>query len=363
MRMRPYRDLNNVIDGVSITLVDISERKRLDRDRAHLAAIVTSSEDAIVSHDLNGMITSWNVGARKIYGYSASEVLGQPMSMLLADAQVNDWPAHLERLRRGESITSFDVSRMAKDQRQIHVSLALSPVRDEKGEIVGASAVARDIAERRAADERALLLMAELDHRVKNILAVVSSVVTQTLRSGGPLETVSAEIEGRIMAIARAHNLVTDRGGIEGSLGDLIATEVRPFDQRREISMTGPMIVLTSRASLALALAIHELATNAAKYGGLSVSGGRLDVSWQVTGASDTPQLELEWLESGGPPVARPSRRGFGTKLIESSLVRGLGATVKREFLEAGVRCRIFLPLKADVGSVRLGSPAAARQP
>ncbi|HEU4805544.1 MAG TPA: CheR family methyltransferase, partial [Nitrobacter sp.] len=230
LRMRPYRDLNNVIDGVSITLVDISDRKRLERDRSHLAAIVTSSEDGIISHDLDGLITSWNGGAEKIFGYTMAEVIGLPMSTLLADQQRNDWPAHLERLRKGEAITNLDVSRVTKDHRQIHVSLTISPIHNDKGAIVGASAVARDIAERKAAEERAHLLMAELDHRVKNILSVVSSVVTQTLRSGGPPEAVAGEIHGRIMAIAGAHNLLTDRGGVDGSLRDLIETEVKPFD-------------------------------------------------------------------------------------------------------------------------------------
>ncbi len=359
LRMRPYRDLNNVIGGVSITLVDISDRRRLERDRAHLAAIVASSEDGIVSHDLDGL-TSWNSGAEKIYGYGLAEVIGMPMSMLLADEQRNDWPVHLARLRTGEPITSLDVSRMTKDHRQVHVSLTISPIRDNNGVIVGASAVARDIAERKVAEERANLLMAELDHRVKNILSVVSSVVSQTLRSGGPQETIAGEIEGRIMAIARAQNILTDHGGVDGSLRALIETEIKPFDHGRSINLTGPEVALKAKASLPVALAVHELATNAAKYGGLSTESGQLDVSWQVTGTRSEPYLEIDWREFGGPAVAEPSRRGFGTKLIEVTLVRGLGATVDREFLKEGVRCRIGIPLDHDVGSVRAEGTAAA---
>ena len=353
LRVRPYRSLNNVIDGVSITLVDITERRNLDRARSRLAAIVESSEDAIISHDLDGMITSWNTGAQKIYGYTADEIIGEPMSTLLADDQIDEWPANLAKLRKGMPITNFDISRTTKDDRAIHLSLMISPIRDEKGVIVGASAVARDIAERKAAEERALLLMAELDHRVKNILAVVSSVVSQTLRSGGPQESFSSEIEGRILAIARAHNLLTDHGGIEGSLRALIATEVRPYEQDNNVTLAGPNVILTSKASLTLALAIHELATNAAKYGSLSIPGGKLGVTWSVGGKAATQSLEIVWLESGGPVVAIPSRRGFGTKLIETSLVRGLGAAVDRAFAETGVRCSIAVPLVADVGSVR----------
>ena len=234
------------------------------------------------------------------------------MSALLADDQVDEWPASLARLRKGEAITNFDISRTTKSGRAIHLSLMISPIRDENGKIVGASAVARDIAERKAAEERALLLMAELDHRVKNILAVVSAVVSQTLRSGGLPETVSTEIEGRVMAIARAHNLLTQHGGTEGSLRDLIATEVRPYEHVNNITLSGADIVLTSNASLTLALAVHELATNAAKYGALSVAGGQLNVSWRILDERTPRQLEIEWREAGGPPVSPLADGGLG---------------------------------------------------
>jgi two-component system CheB/CheR fusion protein len=353
VRVKPYRDLNNVIDGVVITLIDISERKQLERDQAHLAAIVASSEDAIISHDLEGTITSWNAGAQKIYGYTASEMLGQPMATLLDDVQIDEWPANLARLRQGEPVTDIDISRVTKGDRVIFVSLTISPMRDSQGVIIGASAVARDIAIRKIAEKHAEMLMAELDHRVKNILAVVSSVVTQTLRAAGTAEVARAEIEGRIQAISRAHGLLTELGGVEGSLLELVATELQPYRQRENVVMSGADVVLSSRASLSLALAIHELATNSAKYGSLSIEAGHLEVSWCVTGANGKSELEIMWLESAGPPVAPPTRRGFGTKLIELSLVRGLNATVNREFPETGVRCEISVPFTEDIGRVR----------
>ncbi len=258
------------------------------------------------------MITSWNAGAQTIYGYTADEIIGEPMSTLLADNQIDEWPANLAKLRKGVPITNFDISRTTKDDRAIHLSLMISPIRDEKGVIVGASAVARDIAERKAAEERALLLMAELDHRVKNILAVVSSVVTQTLRSGGPPESFSTEIEGRILAIARAHNLLTEHGGTEGSLRELVATEARPYEQHNNVNLAGPNVVLTSKASLTLALAIHELATNAAKYGSLSIPTGKLDVSWRVVGDGLSQLLEIDFRILIGEDVRWISARGQG---------------------------------------------------
>ncbi len=353
VRVKPYRDLNNVIDGVVITLIDISERKKLERDQAHLAAIVASSEDAIISHDLEGTVTSWNAGAEKIYGYTASEMIGQPMSTLLDDVQIDEWPDNLARLRQGEPVTDIDISRVTKGDRVIYVSLTISPMRNSQGVIIGASAVARDIALRKIAEKHAEVLMAELDHRVKNILAVVSSVVTQTLRAGGTAEAVRAELEGRIQAISRAHGLLTELGGVEGSLLELVATELRPYRQRENVVISGADVVLSSRANLNLALAIHELATNSAKYGSLSAEEGHLDVTWRVIGANGESELEIMWLETAGPPVAPPSRRGFGTKLIELSLVRGLKAKVIREFLAAGVRCHISVPFTQDIGRVR----------
>lgn len=358
MRVKPYRDLNNVIDGVVITLVDISERKQLDRDRAHLAAIVEFSEDAIMSHDLAGSITSWNTGAEKMYGYSAAEVLGRPMSTLLADDQADDWPAMLARLRAGEVISSLEVSRTSRAGHRVQASLTISPIRDTAGKIVGASAVARDIAERKAVEERANLLLAELDHRVKNILAVVSAVVTQTLKSGATLEVAKEEIEGRITAIAHAHGLLTIHGGVEGSLRDLVATELAPYQQQGKQIIEGDDVSLSSKSSLIFALAIHELATNAAKYGALSTPQGRVSVNWTLADTAAGRVLEFVWVETGGPRVDPPSHRGFGTRLFEQSLARGLSATVERDFLPSGIRCRILLPFSEDVGRLRRSAPS-----
>lgn len=350
MRMRPYRDLKDVIDGVVITLIDITERKRLERDQAHLAAIVDSSEDAIIGHDLDGIINSWNHGAQKIFGYEASEIIGEPMTTLLADHQLDEWPSAMDRLRQGMPTTNFDISRVTKDDRVIHVSLTISAIRDPAGKIVGASAVARDIAERKAAEERANLLMAELDHRVKNILAVISSVVGQTLRAGGSVAEKSAEVDGRIQAIARAHSLLTGPGGTDGSLRDLVTLELAPYQQGTNIDIVGEDVALTSRASMTIGLAIHELATNAVKYGSLSTDRGQLAVAWSITDVSGRANLRIDWRETGGPPVTAPSGRGFGTKLIELALRRSLAAIVDREFLETGVTCTIVVPFTKGIG-------------
>ena len=236
MQVRPYRDLNNVIDGAVVTFVDISERKKHEQTRALLAAIVEWSQDAIVSHDLDGTITSWNAGAEQLYGYPSAEAIGQSMTMLLAGALPEDWPDMLARLEQGERIAQFDSARTAKDGRSVEVSVTISPIREGDGRIVGASLVARDISERKAAEQKAALLLGELDHRVKNILAIVSAVVSQTLKTSPTPETFAAEVEGRIKAIASAHSLLTRAGQGEMSLRAIFADRTGALRSRRRQS-------------------------------------------------------------------------------------------------------------------------------
>lgn len=355
VRITPYRATNNVIDGTVITMVDISERKRLERDRAHLAAIVHSSEDAILSHDLEGKITSWNRGAQNIYGYVEDEMIGEQMTKLLAANQADEWPVYLARLRAGESISDLDVTRKAKHGREVQVSLKISPIRDEARQIVGASAVARDISERKLAEKRTQLLMAELDHRVRNILAVVRSVVTQTLAAREAPESICQDVEGRIAAIARAQTLLTRSGTFEGSLRKLIESELAPYRTRSNILVTAhtnETVWLTSGASLSLSLAFHELATNAAKYGALSSPDGQLDVSWHVASTDGKAEVKIRWVERGKPRVSPPSKPGFGSSLIERGLAHRLEAIVQRDFLESGMHCLISFTLAAHVGRV-----------
>ena len=215
-----------------------------------------------------------------------------------------------------------------------------------------------EVGQRKRAEEQAELLLGELDHRVKNILTIVSSIVVQTLKTNPSPEAFAATIEGRIMAIARAHSLLTDRGTTGGgTLRDIIDTELEPY-RRRDLLVEGPELVLTPEAGLSIAMAIHELASNAAKYGSLSEPKGRLAISWTVTGRPER-RLRLSWVESGGPRIAGPpTQRGFGTTLIERSMAYEWDAQVERSFAESGVACIIDLPFTTAVGKLRRPDPA-----
>ena len=353
MQVRPYRGINDVINGVVITFVDISTRKAHELDRAELAAIISSSDDAIFGHDPSGLITSWNSGARSIYGYEAEAVIGQPMTLLLDDPQAVAWPGLLARLAAGEAIRDFDFACVAKGGRAVEVSMTLSPIRDADGEVIGVSAIGRDTSHRKRAERQAKLLLAELDHRVKNILAVVSSVVSQTLKTRDSPEVFAEKIGGRIKAIAKAHNLVTEYGGAGASLQAIIRTELAPHDIREgRLKIGGPDVMLTPGAGLPIAMAIHELTTNAAKYGALSVDAGRLTVMAECLDDNDASTLQVSWTEEGGPPVEQPRKEGFGTSLIEKTLAYQFDAVVERVFAPEGLRCVIRLPLTHEVGQL-----------
>jgi two-component system, chemotaxis family, CheB/CheR fusion protein len=210
--------------------------------------------------------------------------------------------------------------------------------------------VTQEIDERKRAEERTSLLLGELDHRVKNILAVISSVITQTLKTSATPGAFAADIEGRIAAVARAHSRLTDDGRGAVSLQELVVTELAPYDRAiANITVEGPAVSLTPKAGLALAMAIHELASNAAKYGALSKPAGVLSVTWRIE-TNEAGLLDFSWIESGGPPIAAaPSRRGFGTTLIERTLSHEFDATVKRDFLASGLKCSIVIPLTPEV--------------
>ena len=354
MQVRPYRDLNNVIDGAVLTFVDISERKRHEEARSRLAAIVESSQDAIVGFDLQGAVSSWNAGAERLFGLLFSKAIGQPMPALLTQPLPWDWPDMLAKLRGGEQLALFEYAGAARDGRPVEASVTVSPVREGDGRIAGASLVARDITERRAAERKATLLLGELDHRVKNILAIISAVITQTLKTSATSDEFAREVGSRVQAIATAHSLLTQSGQGEVSLRTILRTELAPYDRGDGgLVIAGRDVALTPKASLALAMAIHELASNAAKYGALCLPSGRLAVEWTVAAEAGASLLTLTWTETGGPAVSPPTRRGFGTTLIERALAYELDAKVSREFLAGGLRCAVSLPLTEDVGRLQ----------
>jgi two-component sensor histidine kinase len=218
------------------------------------------------------------------------------------------------------------------------------PRRDSEGNIVLWYGNTEDIHERKVAEEHQRLLINELNHRVKNTLASVQAIAFQTLRGDVPVAEARSRFEERLMALSAAHNLLTEENWGGASLERVVedATEHLAGDSDR-FDVAGEPLRLAPRAALALAMALHELGTNAAKYGALSVDGGRVSIGWTVA----DERLRLEWRESGGPPVKPPDRRGFGSRLIERGLEADLGGAAALRFEPEGLRCEIQASLAA----------------
>jgi two-component system CheB/CheR fusion protein len=354
MRIRPYRTVENIINGVVITFVDVTARKKADIalkvSEERFSAIVKQATVGVAETDLEGRFFLTNARYRQIVGRSEEELKTLHLHDL---THPDDLQREEESLRRLiEDGTAFQAEmrylRPEGDSAWVHNSVSLLINRDSKPSRI--LTVAQEIDERKRAEERTSLLLGELDHRVKNILAVISSVITQTLKTSVTPSAFAADIQGRIAAVARAHSRLTDDGRGAASLQELIATELAPYKGTiANITIEGPPVALTPKAGLALAMAIHELASNSAKYGALSKPTGVLSVTWQIE-TKEVSLLNFSWIESGGPPIGRPpSRRGFGTTLIERTLSHEFDATVKRDFLSSGLRCFITIPLTPEV--------------
>jgi PAS domain S-box-containing protein len=321
-------------------------RSSVEDARQRLSSIVENSQDAIISKDLSGIITSWNRGAEQLFGYTADEIIGRSVLTLIPLELQHEEPGIIERIRRGEPISHYDTVRRRKNGERVHISLTISPVRDIHGRVVGASKIARDITERKRAEAQRDLLINELNHRVKNTLATVQSLAMQTLRNTERSEDARELFDSRLAALSRAHDLLTLQNWEGASLREVVNRALAPFSAGHRFNIGGCNVVLSPKQALALSIALHELATNAAKYGALSREEGLVTVSWTMEG--EDPELTLMWAESGGPPVQPPTRRGFGSRLIERSLATELGGSAVIEYRPDGVVATIVSPLEAS---------------
>ena len=214
----------------------------------------------------------------------------------------------------------------------------------------------QDITERKAAEQRQKLLMDELNHRVKNTLATVQSLASQTARGAHTPAVFRERFEGRLIALSKAHDQLTIHHWESADLRELLWGSLAPYAGTgpERVVLRGEDVVLRPRAVLTLAMAVHELTTNAAKYGALSVPAGHIEIRWQPVRANNSrPVLRIDWLERGGPSVAEPEQRGFGSKLIEGSIAAELGGTARLAFEAQGLHCEIMIPLETAVVDYR----------
>lgn len=323
-----------------------------DDDARRLISIVESSDDAILAKDLRGVITNWNAGAERLFGYQKHEAIGQPGTMLIPSDRHDEEPIILGRIRNGERINHYETVRQRKDGSLVNISLTVSPIKDAAGSIIGVSKIARDITERRRAQEEQLLLLREMDHRIKNLFAVAGGIVALTAQSAPSASALASSVRDRLNALARAHALTRARSSIDDYLEDpattlhaIIQIILAPFDRSgdgttRRFAIEGPDVPVTGKAITPLSLLLYEFATNAAKHGALSTPTGRIDIEC----AKEDGRLALLWCESSAPLMTTEIIEGFGSKLI-SGTTQQLRAHLSKEWTSEGLLVRLRIPL------------------
>ncbi|WP_162596133.1 PAS domain S-box protein [Methylobacterium sp. 17Sr1-1] len=346
---RPVRFLGTVRDITDTRRAEQEVRETEERYR--LAARATN--DAIWDWNLANDHIRWNEAVQTLFGYAEDEV----------GASGAWWKSHIhpedrERVKSGihAVIEGTDTSWadeyrfLRADGTYAHIFDRGYVLRDAQGKGVRMIGAMLDITERKRAEEHQRLLTGELQHRVKNTLALVQAIASQTFRNATDIDATREAFAARLISLGRAHDILTRSSWTEAPIAEVVegALAVHRDAAGTRIRTGGPNVSLGAKPALSLALALHELATNAAKYGALSNGDGIVDLRWHVVHEGDAPRFCLTWSEHGGPPIlARPARRGFGSRLIERSFAAEVGGEVKMTYAPTGLVCRLEAPLSS----------------
>lgn len=309
--------------------------------------------DSVICTDEDGRILVFNPAAEQSFGYSASEVIGQPVEMLLPRS---DRDAHLQKVR-AFALGAGDVNRLMGSRREVRgrrkngeefPSEAMVSRQTIDGRTI-LTVVHRDITERKALEDLREAAARELDHRMMNVLTVVNSLISISAASALNVEEFKESLTGRLAALAATQNTLRSGARQSASLSELILTELTQYQtpDGANVAIEGPLVTVGPRAAQILALAVHELATNSAKYGALHHAGGRVVVTSAFEGEGDESLVVIKWREAGGPPVKPPERQGFGTRLIQQVVARALRADVTMDYRPDGLICLMAVPRSA----------------
>jgi PAS domain S-box-containing protein len=292
----------------------------------------------------------WNTGAHLIMGWTEEEMLGQPAAVFFTPDDRQAGVPHGEMqsaIRNGRA--ADERWHQKKDGSCFWASGEMMPLKDEEGIVQGFVKIIRDQTERKRAEERQALLTQELMHRVKNTLAVVQAISSQTLRDQVPFAVARDAFNSRLMALSRAHDVLMRGSWTTASLRELVedAAALHSAGDQTRFHTAGPDVRIGPGAALSFALVLHEMCTNAAKYGALSTPRGKVSILWETIKDTAEPQLWFRWKEEGGPTVSAEGGRGFGSRLIEHSFSQYSATPVKLQYLPEGIQLSLRCPLKA----------------
>jgi len=317
-------------------------------------AILEALPNAIYTTDAAGRLTYFNEAAAELWGQrptlGVSEWCGSwklywPDGSPMAHA---DCPMAIA-IKEDRPVRGMEAQAERPDGTRVPFVPYPTPLHDEGGQLIGAVNMLVDISDRKRTEHQQNLLTRELHHRVKNTLATVQAIMGSTARSAASIEGFKDAMIGRIGALAKTHILLCEEGAVL-SFEDILRSELDPFDDgsSKRVRLSGPDVAVNARLAVSLGMAIHELTTNAAKHGALSVYGGKVDVTWRLISEAKRRTLEFDWVESGGPPVAAPARQGFGSRLLDFVLPGQIQARSTIDYRPEGIRVQCALPLPAE---------------
>lgn len=351
-RILPYRTRDNRIAGLVVTFIDITERRRatdsIDEARIYAEAIVATARQPLVVLDSGLRVRS----ANRAFYTLLDTTPDKAEHLRLYELGNGEWD--IPELRR-----LLDEV-LPRDERFDDVEVGLGPAGpDQRTMLLNARKLARnggreklillaieEITQRKRDAGRQDMLIGELNHRVKNVLATVLAIMAQTFRQSTSPGDFRTAFEGRLHALAQAHDLLAEKEWAGTEIDQIVRETLAPYSllDASRIAMDGPSLTVRSQVGVALVMILHELTTNAAKHGALSVPTGKLSVTWRLIDEAASERIHLLWTETGGPKVKQPTRQGFGTKLIQRSTVHELGGEARLEYLEEGLRCELIFP-------------------
>ena len=335
--------------AVAAYLIGLGKTADIAEARAQLVRMLDGLGPLAWLLKSDGIIIHANRAASAVLGRSTDLIVGRPFWDLPLDG---DRDAALGRIRAAIALAArgddsrFDLMLLGEDETQRVFDLWIRPLGHAAAPPANIVASAVDITSRHEGEQTQRLLMRELDHRMKNTLQVIQAVIRRTARAQSSIEAFERSLLGRVGAMSRAHDLLADEHWLGAEMKAVVTQEVSSFDAGGAISTSGPHLRLNPRAALSIALVIHELATNASKYGALSSTEGRIAVTWQADRSGGEPAIVLRWEESKGPEVSPPTSKGFGSMLIESSIAYELEGEARLHYRRDGLVCVISMPLR-----------------
>jgi PAS domain S-box-containing protein len=308
-----------------------------------LASIVETSEDAIFGNDLDGTITIWNRAAEHLFGYTAKEVLGAPVTVLSPEDR-HEGPK--DTPLPADPIGNYDTVLRCKDGMLVDISLTISPLLGSDGALIGVSKIARDMTVRKRASERQGLLIGEMKHRLKNLAAIIDVLARQSRpREDDPAVDAFVEVFlGRLLALLSTGELMLSSPTLTVDLKQLFENVLTPFAElggTKRISIKGPTVAVAEKTAGNLALAVHELATNAVKYGALKTHGGTISLEWFELSREDGTHIQIDWKEAVAGRIEKaPERSGFGSRVIRAAVTTEPDGKTELVFEPSGLRCQ-----------------------